>query len=51
MKLEDFLSPAALENADKDFHEKEALFEKRVAETTAKRLANNLAIFGEPSNA
>ena len=48
MKLEDFLSPAALKKADKEFNKNQASFEKRAADNTAKRLANNLATFGDP---
>lgn len=41
--LEDFLSPAALENANAEFVKNNEEFESRVKATTAKRLKNNLA--------
>ncbi len=45
--LEDFLSQEALKAADEKFAADEAAHEKRVAETTAKRRANNKAMFAE----
>lgn len=50
MSLSSYLSPAALAQADVDYHANEAAHAKRVADTTAKRKANNLALFGEPSD-
>ena len=47
MDLIEFLSPAALKKADKEHKKNEEVFEKLVASNTAKRLANNLAMFGD----
>lgn len=47
--LEDFLSPDALAAETLAFHQREADHERHVAETTAKRRANNKALFGDPA--
>ena len=50
MDLEFYLSSANLIAAAKTFESQEKAFDRRVAETTAKRMKNNLALFGQPKD-
>tara|TARA_R110000796_G_scaffold25722_2_gene72242 strand:- start:354 stop:503 length:150 start_codon:yes stop_codon:yes gene_type:complete len=47
MTLEFYLSPENLVEATKAHAAEEGAFQKRVKETTEKRLKNNLALFGD----
>jgi len=46
MTLEFYLSPENIAEATKVHAAEEAAFEKRVKDTTEKRLKNNIALFG-----